>query len=274
MNTYRFSKYWFEFAYNNEEVNSNHTAMVFYIIDLANRLNWVEKFGLPTLQSQQTLKMRSYKTYKKTLEDLVDLGVIEILQKSTNQYIATLICFNSALVSALVKNTEPITEASTKASPNQSRHNKTILNYIKTNYKLIETTTKDDYFEEEVKVDFELDIESKKEELKNESLEFLKDLPQDKKNLLKSSGLNNVLVYETERGNVCELTTMAYHAFFEDDTFINLSMQKHRKPKEIIIQGIKSFLFQIQQNESYKQKNNIKELKQHCTNFLNKTITH
>lgn len=147
MNTYRFSKYWFEFASLNEDVNSNHTAMVFFIIDLANRLNWAEQFGLPTLHTQETLKMRSYKTYKKTLDDLVYFGVIKILQKSANQYTSNIICFDTALVSALVKNTEPTTKASieadTKATPKQSRHNKTITNYIKTYYKLIETDKKD-----------------------------------------------------------------------------------------------------------------------------------
>lgn len=117
-------------------------------------------------------------------------------------------------------------------------------------------------------------IEEKKEKLKNESLEILKKLPENKKNLLQSAGIKTPIVYETERGNVCELATMAYHAFYEDDSFIELSMQKHRKGREVIMAQIKAFLLQIQLNEEYKQKNTVKELKTHCTNFLNRTITY
>ena len=117
-------------------------------------------------------------------------------------------------------------------------------------------------------------IEEKKIKLKNESLEILKKLPENKKNLLQSAGIKTPIVYETERGNVCELATMAYHAFYEDDSFIELSMQKHRKGREVIMAQIKAFLLQIQLNEEYKQKNTVKELKTHCTNFLNRTITY
>lgn len=119
-----------------------------------------------------------------------------------------------------------------------------------------------------------LNIEEKKEKLKNESLEILKKLPENKKNLLQSAGIKTPIVYETERGNVCELATMAYMAFYEDDSFIELSMQKHRKSKDVIMAQIKAFLLQIQLNEEYKQKNTVKELKTHCTNFLNRTITY
>lgn len=117
-------------------------------------------------------------------------------------------------------------------------------------------------------------IEEKKALLKSKSLEFLKQLPHNKKHLLNLAGIKTPIVYETERGNICELATMAYHAFYEDDSFIDLCVQKHRKPKDFIMQQIKSFLLQIQMNDEYKQKNTVKELKTHCTNYLNKTITY
>ena len=119
-----------------------------------------------------------------------------------------------------------------------------------------------------------LNIEDKKEKVKNESLEILKKLSENKKKLLQLAGIKTPIVYETARGNICELATMAYHAFYEDDSFIELSMQKHRKGKDVIMAQIKAFLLQIQLNEEYKQKNSVKELKTHCTNFLNKTITY
>jgi len=117
-------------------------------------------------------------------------------------------------------------------------------------------------------------IEEKKEKLKNESLEILKNLEPNKKNLLNQAGIKTPIVYQTERGNICELATMTYKAFYEDDSFIELSMQKHRKSRDVIMAQIKAFLLQIQLNEEYKQKNTVKELKTHCTNFLNRTITY
>jgi len=117
-------------------------------------------------------------------------------------------------------------------------------------------------------------IEEKKIKLKNESLEILKNLEPNKKNLLNQAGIKTPIVYQTERGNICELATMTYKAFYEDDSFIELSMQKHRKSRDVIMAQIKAFLLQIQLNEEYKQKNTVKELKTHCTNFLNRTITY
>ena len=117
-------------------------------------------------------------------------------------------------------------------------------------------------------------IEEKKIKLKNESLEILKNLEPNKKNLLNQAGIKTPIVYQTERGNICELATMTYKAFYEDDSFIELSMQKHRKSRDVIMAQIKAFLLQIQLNEEYKQKNTVKEIKTHCTNFLNRTITY
>lgn len=103
MNTFELSRKWFDFCLENpEKVNTNQTALYFYCIDLCNRLSWANKFGLPTAITMQYAGIKSYKTYAKALQDLIDFGFIKLVQKSKNQH--------SANVVALVK----FTKASSK----------------------------------------------------------------------------------------------------------------------------------------------------------------
>ena len=107
MNGYELSRNWFDWAFENpEKINPNHSALYFFAIEHCNRLGWREKFGFPTEMAKDAIGIKSYNTYVKTLNDLVDWGFIKMIQRSKNQYSANIIAlsnFNKALDKALDK---------------------------------------------------------------------------------------------------------------------------------------------------------------------------
>jgi len=109
INTFELSREWFDWCYENPElISTNHTALYFFIIDHYNRLGWKQKFGLPTMMAMEAIGIKSWKTYSKAFSDIVSWGFIKVIEKSKNQYSATVI--------ALVKNTKANTKALTKAT--------------------------------------------------------------------------------------------------------------------------------------------------------------
>lgn len=107
MNSYELSRNWFDWSFENpEKINPNHSALYFFTIEHCNRLGWKEKFGLPTTMAKESIGIRSYNTYIKTLNDLVDFGFIKLIEKSKNQYSSNIIAlsnFNKANDKALDK---------------------------------------------------------------------------------------------------------------------------------------------------------------------------
>ena len=87
MNGYKLTENWFAYmAENSKKVECKHTAMYFYIVELFNKRQWVEVVGLPTDFTMSILNIKSYKTYKKTFEDLIDFGFVKLVEKSINQH--------------------------------------------------------------------------------------------------------------------------------------------------------------------------------------------
>lgn len=113
MNSYDLSRNWFDWTFENpEKINTNHTALYFFIIEHCNRLGWKSKFGLPTTMAKEAIGIRSYNTYIKTLNDLCDFGFVKIIEKSKNQYSSNIIALSNfnkahdkALDKALIKHT-------------------------------------------------------------------------------------------------------------------------------------------------------------------------
>ncbi|MDP3003626.1 MAG: hypothetical protein Q8N38_10920 [Bacteroidales bacterium] len=107
INGYVLSRHWFNFAFENpDKVNTNHAALFYWIVELCNRLGWKEKFGLPTVCSMEALGIKSYNTYKATLDDLIEFGFIKLITKSQNQYTSNIVAlsnFNKAPYKALDK---------------------------------------------------------------------------------------------------------------------------------------------------------------------------
>ncbi|MCF0074014.1 hypothetical protein LZD49_26265 [Dyadobacter sp. CY261] len=107
MNSYEFTRAWFDFAFENTDVVSgNHTGVYLWNVELNNRLGWVKKFASPASQAMMANGIKSYNTYKKIFSDLVQWGFIEVVQESKNQHSACIIAlsnFDKALDNALDK---------------------------------------------------------------------------------------------------------------------------------------------------------------------------
>lgn len=104
---YELSRNWFDFCFENpEKIKPNHTAVYFFAIEHCNRLGWKSKFGFPSAMVMEAIGIKSYNTYIKTLNDLVEYGFIKMIEKSKNQYSSNIIAlsnFNKALDKALDK---------------------------------------------------------------------------------------------------------------------------------------------------------------------------
>jgi hypothetical protein len=107
MNIYDLSRDFWDFSFENpERVKPNHCAVYFFAIEHCNRLGWKQKFGFPTTMVMDAVSIKSYNTYISTLNDLVDFGFIEMIEKSRNQYSSNIIAlskFNKASDKALDK---------------------------------------------------------------------------------------------------------------------------------------------------------------------------
>lgn len=116
---YELSKRWFEFLFETKElVTPMHTSLYIWIVELNNRLQWKEVFGLPTQYSMQASRIKSYRYYKKVLDDLIRWGFINLIRKSYNQYT----CNEIALVLSAKASDKTVSKQVTK----QLLHSKTI----------------------------------------------------------------------------------------------------------------------------------------------------
>jgi len=121
MNSYELSRNWFDWSFENPELtNPSHTAVFFYAIDQCNRLGWKEKFGFPSQRAMDAVGIKSYNTYIKTLNDLVEWGFVKMIQKSKNQHTANII--------AISKNDKALDKALDKATSkaNQKQDESTV----------------------------------------------------------------------------------------------------------------------------------------------------
>jgi len=107
MTGYELSKDWFDWAFENPDLNSpTTTALYMWVIEKWNRMSQKPKFGFPASEAMEAIGVKSYNTYKKSLNDLVELGAITMVQESKNQYTANIIAiskFNKAHTKALAK---------------------------------------------------------------------------------------------------------------------------------------------------------------------------
>jgi len=147
MNSYELSRKFVDFSFENpSKVKPNHYALYFFSIEHCNRLGWKKEFGLPTTMTMEAIGIRSYNTYSKTFNDLVDFGFFNLIERSTNQYSANIIGlsnFNKALDKALDK---AFIKHGTKQSESTEQSidsiNKPINNKQETN---IQTFTRDSF---------------------------------------------------------------------------------------------------------------------------------
>ena len=106
---YALMRNFWDFAFENPDViKPNHCALYAFTVEHCNRLGWKQKFGLPASMVLDAIGIKSYSVYKKTFDDLVDFGFIEVIQYSRNQH--------SSNIVALKENYKANCKAYTKAS--------------------------------------------------------------------------------------------------------------------------------------------------------------
>lgn len=92
---YELSRAWFDFAFENQDIlTPSHTAMYSWFIELNNRMGWVYKFASPASQTMAAIGLKSYNTYKKIFDDLVNFGFVKMIVESKNQYTACVIALS------------------------------------------------------------------------------------------------------------------------------------------------------------------------------------
>lgn len=106
---YELSRSFFDWSYENVgKVKPVHVALYFFAIEHCNRLGWKAQFGMPTQMSMDAIGIKNWKTYSAAFNDLEEWGFFRVVERSKNQYSATVI--------ALVKNTKALSKALSKAS--------------------------------------------------------------------------------------------------------------------------------------------------------------
>ena len=111
MNGYELSRNFWNFAFGNpEKVRPYHIAIYFFSIEHCNRLGWKKKFGFPTSMVMEATGIKSYNSYKKYFDDIVDWGFFDVIEYSKNQYSSNIIALSlkekaldKALDKALIK---------------------------------------------------------------------------------------------------------------------------------------------------------------------------
>ncbi len=119
MNVYDLMRTFWDWSFENpEKIKPNHSAVYFFVIEHCNRLGWKDKFGLPTTMVMEAVGIKSYNTYKKTLDDLVEWGFIMMIERSKNQYSSNIVALsnfdkahNKALDKALMRHTTKQSES-------------------------------------------------------------------------------------------------------------------------------------------------------------------
>lgn len=100
---------------NPEKIKPNHIAIYCFAIEHCNRLGWKNKFGFPTSMAMDAVGIKNYKTYINALNDLVDFGFLDMIEKSKNQYSSNII----AIVNFTKASTKALDKASLKHSTKQ-----------------------------------------------------------------------------------------------------------------------------------------------------------
>ena len=96
VNGYSYAKHWFEFAFENcDKVTATHGILFFWLVELNNRLGWVKSFQITSSQNMQAICCKSYNTYKKCFDDLIDWGFVQMIKQSKNQYQCNVIALSN-----------------------------------------------------------------------------------------------------------------------------------------------------------------------------------
>lgn len=136
MNSYQLSKIFCDWAIENpSRVKPEHYAIYFFAIERCNRLSWKRNFGLPAFEVMEVTGIKSYNSYKKYFEELVEFGFFEVVQRSKNQHTACVVALSN-FDKATQKQIESTCEADDKATQKQVQDTRDINKLVKTSKNL------------------------------------------------------------------------------------------------------------------------------------------
>jgi len=100
MTGYDYSRQWFNFAFENQDkVSTKHGILYFWIIELNNRLGWVENFKVPFDTAGAAIGINRAQTVRETLYDLASWGFVRIVIKGANQNVSIVVSLKGCEVS-------------------------------------------------------------------------------------------------------------------------------------------------------------------------------
>ncbi|MCE2656565.1 MAG: hypothetical protein LW602_08930 [Sediminibacterium sp.] len=106
-NGYSYSRAWFDYAFEHpEHVTASHGILYLWLVEINNRLGWVDIFQITASECMQGMGCKSYNTYKKCFDQLVEWGFVKVVKKAVNQHQCNIIAlskFDKALNKALDK---------------------------------------------------------------------------------------------------------------------------------------------------------------------------
>lgn len=118
MNGYELSRGFIDWSFENpEKVKPIHYAIFFFSVEHCNRLGWKEKFGFPSQMVMEAIGVKNWRTYSAGLNDLVEFGFINMVEKSSNQYSSNII----AIVNFTKAHTKALDKATSKHGAKHSQ---------------------------------------------------------------------------------------------------------------------------------------------------------
>jgi hypothetical protein len=95
MTSYELSRQFWNWAFENpEKVKPIHCAIYFFAMEHCNRLGWKSQFGMPTSMAIEAIGVKSYRAFKNAFDDLINWGLIVLIERSKNQYSSNIIALS------------------------------------------------------------------------------------------------------------------------------------------------------------------------------------
>ena len=123
-NGYSYSRAWFDYAFEHpEHVTASHGILYLWLVEINNRVGWVDVYQITASECMQGMGCKSYNTYKKCFEQLVEWGFVKVVKKAVNQHQCNIIALskfdkasNKALDKALMKHLTKQSESTVQSN--------------------------------------------------------------------------------------------------------------------------------------------------------------
>lgn len=123
-NGYSYSRAWFDFAFENpDQVTASHGILYLWLVEINNRLGWVDVFQITASECMQGMGCKSYNTYKRCFDQLVEWNFVKVVKKAVNQHQCNIVALskfdkasNKALDKALMKHLTKQSESNVQSN--------------------------------------------------------------------------------------------------------------------------------------------------------------